>query len=575
MASSIQKISASELLIRQCLDFQDNYYKVPDYQRRYSWGKEQIEDFWYDLNSIEIDNEEHFLGSIVVITRQHETDFNKLELVDGQQRITTIMLLLKTISVFFQEAAKENEDKIDEIGRDINSKFLHAKNHMAQTRTRLELGNLDNWDYENIIEHNNIENIENENILNTYNFFHDKIQKLNIQEVLDIYKKLLNQMIIVLIESKNEKSAFRLFETLNDRGLELSAIDLMKNYLLKVVSHSEHIDSNAIKGKWESILTNIQSINRKVRFFRHYIMAFEPDTNQKITQKKVYDRFKEIIDTDLKNIHCSIEEYIEDIELKSEQYRDICSADISSFSNQKNAIINDHLKSLNSIGASPSRTLLIKAFYELKDANEIIKLLELLEIFSIRRIIGQYSTGELDTIYNKLALEAFKKDSPVDFIGQYFEDNVPGDSEFIDNFRNRNFRSNDQTKYILDKIERDHFMVSGQGKAIKDRSEVHLEHIAPTAAFTAKKYSEWATYFNMNEDDFDDFKTRIGNITLFETTLNISASDKPFQQKKNKYLDSDFYMTRQLANNYNTWKKEDILHRTKELAQIAVDIWSF
>lgn len=382
-------------------------------------------------------------------------------------------------------------------------------------------------------------------------------------------------MVVVLIQSQNEKSAFRLFETLNDRGLELSAIDLMKNYLLKIVTSTKNSNISEIKNKWESILVNLQNIPWKVRFFRHYIMAFKPNTNQKITQKKVYDRFKDIIDKDLNKIGLTIEQYIDDMENKSELYRDICLADISLYSDQKNSTINEKLLNLNSIGASPARTLLIKAFYSKLVSAAIVKLIDLLEIFSVKRIIGQLSTGELDTIYNKLALEAFKKENPLKYIKEYFINNVPSEEEFVSNFVERNFRNNDQTKYILDKIEREHFMKSGIGKAIKGRTDVHIEHIAPTSAFTAKKYKEWSNYFDMGKNTFDDIKSRIGNLTLFETRLNISASDKPFEQKKEQYINSDFYMTRYLAEQYNKWKKEEILNRSKNFANVAKEIWSF
>lgn len=569
------KISAEEMLISECLNFGDKYYKIPDYQRRYSWGKEQWEDFWYDLTSLEYKNDEHFLGSIVVITGSLDLAFNKLELVDGQQRLTTIMVLLRSIADSFVESDDDNKN---DIGKKIKKDFLKAENNRAETRLRLELGNLDSDCYKKLMN-NRINNIEDSNLLDAYNFFKDKLSNLNLEEIQKVYDKLLGQMLVVLITSENEKSAFRLFETLNDRGLELSAIDLMKNYLLKVVVNDDSLNSELIKDKWENIIVNIQNINRKVRFFRHYIMSFKPITNKKVTQKKVYDRFKEIIDIELEKINYTIKDYIADMEEKSEIYCDIYSADISLFSDKDNSIINKKLKNLKAIGASPARTLVLKAIDEASKNNisskDIIELLQLIEIFSIRRIIGQYSTGELDTIYNRLAVNSFNKDNPIDYIKQVFKDNIPGDDEFTSNFKDRNFRNNNQTKYILDKIEKEKYMASGTGKSINGRSEVHIEHIAPTGSFTTKKYKEWSSYFNMSKEEFEDLKTKIGNLTLFETKLNISASDKPFEQKKEKYKDSDFYMTQDLSKKYDSWKKKDILDRTEKLTEYALDIWSF
>jgi len=151
---------------------------------------------------------------------------------------------------------------------------------------------------------------------------------------------------------------------------------------------------------------------------------------------------------------------------------------------------------------------------------------------------------------------------------------MPSDLEFETNFQEREFRNNDQTKYILDTFEKKHFMKNAAGKSIKERSEVHIEHIAPTSSFTAKKYKKWADYLDINKAGFENFKTRIGNLTLLEYKLNIRASNKPFLQKKKRYDESSFKMTEKIIENYSEWKSADILKRTKKLSKIAVNIWS-
>jgi uncharacterized protein with ParB-like and HNH nuclease domain len=567
------KIHAEEMKIEEVLTGNSEYYKIPDYQRRFSWKREQLEDFWFDLNSLEAD-EEHFLGSIVVITGAHNIGFNELELVDGQQRLTTIMLLLKNI----QKKFKDNQE-YNEMAKMINANYLFTKNKKAKRRIQLELGKLDHSDYENIMN-DNMKSIDNQNLINAYKFFEEKLSKMTEKEIEEVYDKLLEQILVVLIQAQNEKSAFRLFETLNDRGLELSAIDLMKNYLLKVANNNEDVDTDLIKENWENIILNIQDVNRKVRFFRHYIMSSEPVTNSKITQRRVYDRFKEIINEDLADYNLTIEDYIKNMEEKSELYRNINNANIGDdfFTKNQRTIINDHLNNFNAIGALPARTLLLKAFDQtLKkelSVQDLTSILEYIETFSIRRIVGQLATGELDTIYNYLAVNAFSEDNPELFIKNYFKKNMPSDSEFENNFKERDFRNNDQTKYILDTFEKKHFMKNAAGKSIKERSEVHIEHIAPTSSFTAKKYKKWADYLDVDKAEFENLKTRIGNLTLLEYKLNIRASNKPFKQKKERYDESSFKMTEEIIKNYSEWKSNSILQRSEELSKIAVDIWS-
>ena len=567
------KIHAEEMKIEEVLTGNSEYYKIPDYQRRFSWKKEQLEDFWFDLNSLEAD-EEHFLGSIVVITGAHNIGFNELELVDGQQRLTTIMLLLKNIENKFND-----NQEYTEMAEMINNNYLFTKNKKAKRRIQLELGKLDHSDYKDIMS-GNIKNVDNLNLINAYNFFEERLFEMTEKEIEEVYDKLLEQVLVVLIQAQNEKSAFRLFETLNDRGLELSAIDLMKNYLLKVVNNNDNLNTDLIKENWENIILNIQEVSRKVRFFRHYIMSSEPKTRSKITQRRVYDRFKEIINEDLKKTNLSISDYIKDMEEKSELYRNINNANIGDdyFTKNQRTIINEHLNNLNSIGALPARTLLLKAFDNtLKkelSVQDLISILNYIETFSIRRIVGQLATGELDTIYNYLAVNAFEEDDPKLFIKEYFKKNMPSNLEFENNFEERDFRNNDQTKYILDTFEKKYFMKNAAGKSIKERSEVHIEHIAPTSSFTAKKYKKWADYLDIDKTEFENLKTRIGNLTLLEYKLNIKASNKPFLQKKKRYDESSFKMTEKIIENYSEWKSADILKRTKGLSKIAVNIWS-
>jgi len=567
------KIHAEEMKIEEVLTGNSEYYKIPDYQRRFSWKKEQLEDFWFDLNSLEAD-EEHFLGSIVVITGAHNIGFNELELVDGQQRLTTIMLLLKNIENKFND-----NQEYTEMAEMINNNYLFTKNKKAKRRIQLELGKLDHSDYKDIMS-GNIKNVDNLNLINAYNFFEERLFEMTEKEIEEVYDKLLEQVLVVLIQAQNEKSAFRLFETLNDRGLELSAIDLMKNYLLKVVNNNDNLNTDLIKENWENIILNIQEVSRKVRFFRHYIMSSEPKTRSKITQRRVYDRFKEIINEDLKKTNLSISDYIKDMEEKSELYRNINNANIGDdyFTKNQRTIINEHLNNLNSIGALPARTLLLKAFDNtLKkefSVQDLISILNYIETFSIRRIVGQLATGELDTIYNYLAVNAFEEDDPKLFIKEYFKKNMPSNLEFENNFEERDFRNNDQTKYILDTFEKKYFMKNAAGKSIKERSEVHIEHIAPTSSFTAKKYKKWADYLDVDKTEFENLKTRIGNLTLLEYKLNIKASNKPFLQKKKRYDESSFKMTEKIIENYSEWKSADILKRTKGLSKIAVNIWS-
>lgn len=566
MTESIN-ISADEITVGDLLT-RSHRFEVPDYQRQYSWEEEQWTELWEDLTSIGSENM-HFLGSIVVISGTYDpTGSTKLQLVDGQQRLSTISIILCALRSRYKEL--EKQDTVEHI----NNKYLWDRT-FEETHPRIALGRLDNSDYVNILEDQLDRVVNNKLLKESYQFYNYKISELSKEELDAIRDRLLNSMSIVMISSNSESSAFRLFETLNDRGLELSAVDLMKNYLLSVAHEDETIDTNSIKEDWEQILLNIRELDQPIRFFRHYIMSTpNPKTNQRVTESKVYDRFKSLVSGIQARGDFDLEQFVTDMEQQCRTYVSFSRASTANFSPHKNKEVNDRLAALNAIGAIPARTLILRTFYEVDNPNTVIKILYHIECLMLRWNISRYSTGsEVDKLFNRLSHTAFNQSDPADYVRYEFTKSAPSDEEFKRNFAQRGHRQNDQTKYILDSIERNNFMSSGKGKEIAERSQVHIEHIAPSRTFSAKKYDSWMEYLDVDEPTFSDHKNRIGNLTLFERRLNIQASNTPFEDKKGYYETSDFEMTRLLCH-YDHWSIENIDKRSKELADIAAGIWS-
>jgi hypothetical protein len=128
---------------------------------------------------------------------------------------------------------------------------------------------------------------------------------------------------------------------------------------------------------------------------------------------------------------------------------------------------------------------------------------------------------------------------------------------------------NDRTKYILKQIEKEHF----DGVSVSANSQGELEHIAPRAAYSAKKYSTWPEHLGVPEEIFQQYRDKIGNLTLLEKRNNAASSRNPFEQKKQTYLASEYAITQDVADRYNQWSIENIKSRTERLAEVALQTW--
>lgn len=564
-------ISASESTIENVLQKSDRY-TVPEYQRLYSWDEKQWEDFWRDLNAIQED-ETHFLGSIVVIKHSGSYDeLDKLDLVDGQQRLTTISLLLCALRDYYRE-----ETSRDDLADKIDDNYLYAHDVVNTPYQNLTLSKTDNDQYRSILKGEHPE-AEGSRLLEAYEFFAERIHGLDDADIERVMKRLLGAMTLVVIDTENPESAFRLFETLNNRGMELSAVDLMKNSLLQEAMERypdgyEDDDYKHIRDQWEIILKEVvREISKPNRFFRHYIMsASDPDVSSSISNYKLYDTFRTIIRNDLPTESTSLKDYINGMVDVSDLYLGFDQASVDVFESRPQKKINQRLANLNDIQSVHSRTLLLRTFQEFDEYQDINRVLKLLEVFMTRWKLAGYPSGsKLDSIFAGICSEAFDKSDPIDEIRKDLEDEAPDDDEFKVGIKSREFKRNNQTNYILSKLESIYF-----GGPDVNRSNVDIEHIAPQKAFSAEKYDSWMKVLSVSEEEYDnEYKNMLGNLTLLETRHNAAAGANPFDEKKQYYLSSNFEMTQEVRD-FDDWDIDTIEKRTENLAGACAEVWDF
>ena len=563
--SRTREISATEDTVQSLLS--RNYrYIVPEYQRQYSWKEDQWEEFWRDLQSIE-DGHTHFLGSVVFVERDTSFDeLNEFEIVDGQQRLTTISILLCAIREYYEQIGD------NEAAKGIDNNYLWEKDEDFSDKQKIELNSLDSDQYRRLL-HGNPPREEESNIRKAIEYFADKLTSLSEDEIEDIRKKLLNSMTIVTIDCPNQESAFRLFETLNDRGLELSEVDLMKNYLYKRAAKEPDLNKQAIKQDWEDIIDNIRyEMEKPFRFFIHYFLfAPEPNISTNISQTTLYDTFRELVDNMIPSSNITLEEYLSKMAEDVLLYIDIMNAEISKYDSSDNERINELLDDLNRLGYTQERTYLMGIFSHIDSASEVIRAIKLIESYIIRQRFTKHITGsDLNELYAQICHDSFSRADPVLYIKSQLKSKAPRDDEFVAAIAGEEFARSQRTLFVLERLESDYF----RRRSGRQVSTGEIEHIIPRRAFTAKKYNKWQDYLNCGQSEFNEYKDKIGNLAILENRLNLEASDKPFDQKKNKYQASEYKMAQKISES-KYWSIDMVGERTDELAKAMAEVWNF
>lgn len=495
--------------------------KIPSYQRRYSWEEEHFSDLWEDLDEIE-HGENHFFGTIVFMPSEPHLaqGVNEIDVVDGQQRITTISILLCSIRDYFNENYEESkiQSRVDTLEKSL---YLVDRDGDKQG-LQLVLGNLDQKSYENLIKHGS-GNIENKQIQNAYDYFYAQIDEEleDIDEIRDLHDKLMDQLIYVSITAQGHSDAYQLFEAMNNRGLTLSPIDLMKNYLLMESTERTNTDENRVEELWGQIIENIDSLTHLnspgLTFFRQYFMSSSRiDINEKMPRSKLYEpHFSSIIDE-----VSDIEELLVEIKEQSDLYRKLLNNNVDQFSSSENSELNRLLRDAKIVSITPF-TLFLRAFTETSDISILKGIIEKSNALLLRRQICDRNTGPHDTIFNHLSHNAFDSGNPLEYMENYLisAGRFPSDDQFTRYFEREDFPRSDTTKYVLAKIEEDHYGHGGK-EVVESRYQVHIEHILPERA--GKNLTRlWLKPFGITEDEHEEFKKRIGNLSLLEENPNI------------------------------------------------------
>ena len=540
----------------------DRLLAIPDYQRAYSWELEEVEELWADLENAMAGNVgEYFLGSVVT-TRKEGAE--RHQVIDGQQRFATVSLLYAVLRDIFASRS-------DERALDIEREVLFKQNLVTRARDpRITLNAEDN----DIFRQLTMERVDtrtlnptqdsHKRLISAFQLFEQKFAKL-IEgldadswqgPLLNWYTFVLEGARVIEVSVSDESRAFVIFETLNDRGLNLSTADLLKNHLFG--QSGGRLDE--AKLRWNQALapfaTNDSSLDADT-FLRH----FWASKKGVVRVKALYSLIKPEIRDDASAI-----DFANELAQASPLWVAMFDRDAQLW-NKYSAGALAALDTLKNLGVEQCRPLLLAGLRKLPKA-EMESLLALVVSWSVRWfVVGGGSAGVTERLYATAAKQVSDGTiSAAAAIAAQFDSFVPSDAEFERSFAAATVRRGWLARYYLSALE---LAELGQSEPElvpnQNVDQVNLEHVLPRNPTAA----EWPTF---TPDELDDMRLLLGNQALLKKTHNAQIGNAAFSVKKPILAASDLKLT-QAVGAEPDWTPATIRDRQTKMAALAVTVW--
>lgn len=524
-------------------------YVIPLFQRTYSWDKKEWEVLWEDILELyHMENPRaHFIGSIVSMpTVSVPEGVAKYLLIDGQQRLTTIFILLTLL----RDSAKE--DGNPNLADEIHECFLVNKFKGGQDYFKLMPTQMDRNIFINLIGEK--QNEKESQISRAYDFFKRKLKQKQLNT--EILKKVITTSFsIVSIVLDADDNPYLVFESLNAKGRPLTQADLIRNFFFMRIhiDNQEEVYSQYWQPMQEALRENL------TEYIRHYLMR----DGIIVKQTDVYYSLKEKI-TPLNAIS-----YLKELNKFSQYYQKLIYPDF-----EKDIDISKYLKRLNRIEVTTAYPLLLNCYDYYScgkiSSKEFVAILKILENYLIRRFVCGIPTSPLNRIFPSIFAQIASKEHQA-FVEQLKialqSKGYPKDPEFRLRFKEaKMYGAGDRavkTKLILETLE-EHYA----HKELVPFKNLTIEHIMPQ---TLSPW--WQNYLGENWEDIHELYLHIvGNLTL--TAYNSELSNDNFPIKCKTLCESHLELNRYFCDK-TKWDKEAIELRSEYLAGKALEIWSY
>lgn len=546
----------------------DKNFIIPVYQRSYSWKRENCARLLKDLTDVyKQGSKSHFFGAIVFVS-QNNGACEEYIIIDGQQRITTVMLLLLAIGNYAQEhpeiaaASAINPEKIKD-------SYLTDKYADDEKKLKLKLVQGDEKAYDALL--NGAPQIENTSITANYAYFYEEISKLKAEDLKGLYDAITKLDIVnVSLQPQNDDDPQMIFESLNSTGLDLEPSDRIRNFILMGLESNKQ---NKYYNKYWEPLENRVRRDDMNKFIRYYLAV---KTRKLFNEGKLYYEFKYYT----QNSCTSVEDILRDMLEFAEYYHVIREP---SETNKKYAAVLERINRLEMNTCIPLIMDLLKALNDSDiSEDELCDALKIIENYIVRREICSLPTNALNKVFVQIGADIERDIDRED--ATYFEafryqilkrtgkSRFPNDHDLETKFVTYDLYNTKPAmkKYILEMLEnyksREWFDIE---KLISD-GVLTIEHIMPRTLS-----DEWKRQLGDSwESIYLKYVNTPGNLTL--TGYNSDYSNSPFQVKKTLpkkgFRDSKLSLN-DFVKTCDAWGEKEILRRAELLYERAVKIW--
>lgn len=528
---------------------------VPIFQREYTWGREPVRILWEDITKLyksvydDFQESTHFMGPIVRVERNtfEDADTRKFWIIDGQQRIITLMILLSCI---------RNEIKqVDEyVYRKIESGYLMNYEENGEERYKLIPSEGDKEEFIKIIDGEEFPT--SGKLKDTFDFFTKKLKQSNDIQLEKLRTLIIKRLVLVNIDVDKNENPYLIFESLNGKGTPLTQADLIRNYIFMKIG--DETNQRELYNKYWRKME--QSLGKELqKFFWTY--SLKEGTFVQIN--RTYANLKNELERSSKNA---------ENELKTLYKYSIFYKKLIEPNEEENTELKERFSRHNQWEIGTEYPFLLNIYKDYSEgkisSDDFCEMLDIIESLVIRRFFCKYPTNKLRYLFMRLYKNIDLSD-PIETLKTEIENAFPKDYEFIEGLKTFPIYKSGQQKTSLLLWTLEKFY--GHKEHISPKN-LQIEHIMPQASGLSENLpNSWKKMLGSDyERIFSTYLHTLGNLTL--TGYNPELAQKSFSEKKKIYEESHLELNKYFKD-LDKWDEEEITKRTDLIIKNSLNIW--